>query len=59
MQNQQIVRNTDIHDDKANTEPESATRNQSTISSDDDTVTLEMLDAGTDGQYTSYKFCTA
>ena len=52
-----MVRNTDIHDDKANTEPESATRNQSTISSDDDTVTLEMLDAGTDGQYTSSKFC--
>ena len=54
VQNLKMVRSTDIHDDKANTEPESATRR--TISPDD-TVTLELLDAGTEGQYgTSSKF---
>ena len=46
MQNLQMVRNTDIHDDKANEETESDTQSQITVSSNDDAETLEILDIG-------------
>ena len=46
VQNLQMVRNTDIHDDKANEETESDTQSQITVSSNDDAETLEILDIG-------------
>ena len=47
-----MVRNTDFRDDEASANPESATQNQSAISSNDYTETLETLDIGHEGQYT-------
>ena len=44
VQNLQMVRNTDIHDDKANEETESDTQSQITVFSNEET--LEILDIG-------------
>ena len=51
MQNMQMVRNIDIHNDEANLEVESINLSPRTNPADDCPEALDLLDAGTEGQY--------